>query len=268
MSCKIVVGMPVYNEASALPKLFVKLERLYIKLGDSLHLVFVDDGSTDQTRTLLSGFTGKFPGACLLVHEANRGLGEAMNTMFGHMVRHYEDRDILVTLDADNTHDPNLIMAMVRKLKNEQLDLVVASRFAPGGRELGLPLLRKLYSRGARLFFRLIFPIAGVNDYSSGFRAYTAGIIRKAIREYHGRLITLSGFACTAEIIAKLGRVGVKAGEVPLTLEYFLKEGRSKMNVKQTVAGYFRLVRAVRLPSAETGPEFTGVPEQGGEQRT
>lgn len=268
MSCKIVVGMPVYNEASALPKLFVKLERLYLKLGESLHLIFVDDGSTDSTRALLAGFTRSFPGACLLVHESNRGLGEAMNTMFGHMLRHYEDRDVLVTLDADNTHDPNLILAMVRKLKNERFDLVVASRFAPGGRELGLPLLRKLYSRGARLFFKLIFPIPGVSDYSSGYRAYTTGIIRKATREYHGRLITLNGFACTAEIIAKLGRVGVKAGEVPLKLEYFLKEGRSKMNVKQTVAGYFRLVRAVRLPAADTGQEFTGVPEQSGEQRT
>ena len=164
MDCKMIIGIPVYNEEAALPKLFVRLEQLRRQFGDVLHLCFVNDGSTDGTDSLLRDYVRTFPNATVLVHPENRGLGEAMQTMLAHTVRHFGEADILVTLDADNTHSPELIPSMVRKLQDERLDLVIASRFAPGGVERGVPLLRKLYSRGARLFFKLLFPIPGVND--------------------------------------------------------------------------------------------------------
>ncbi|MDF2663432.1 MAG: glycosyl transferase family 2 [Paenibacillus sp.] len=265
MDGKIVIGMPVYNEEAALPKLFVRLKQLRRQLGESLHLCFVNDGSTDGTGPLLGEFVRTFPNATLLVHPENRGLGEAMQTMLAHTARHFCGTDILITLDADNTHSPELVPAMVRKLRDERLELVVASRFAPGGIERGVPLLRKLYSRGARLFFKLLFPIPGVNDYSSGFRAYTVQIIQKASQHYGGNIVTSKGFACTAEIIARLGQIGVKAGELPLRLDYDLKEGRSKMNVARTIVGYFRLIRAVKYSSARTGPDVSAWIERNGE---
>lgn len=249
MNCKIVIGMPVYNEEAALPKLFDRLKPLRDQYGDSLHVCFVDDGSTDGTAALLEQYTLTTPNTRRLVHSHNRGLGAAMQTMLAHVVGGYGDGDILVTLDADNTHSPELIPDMVRMLQGERLELVVASRFAPGGEERGVPWLRKMYSRGAKLFFKLFFPIPGVNDYSSGFRAYSVGLLRRAFREYGGTVVTSQGFACMAELIAKLGKIGAAAGEVPLRLEYDLKEGRSKMNVGRTIAGYFRLIRIVNDPA-------------------
>ncbi|MEF3303553.1 glycosyltransferase family 2 protein [Paenibacillus sp. GYB003] len=252
----IVIGLPVYNEEAALPKLLVRLDGLRERFGDSLHLCFVDDGSTDRTAALLAEYIGSAPNARRLAHPANRGLGAAMRTMLEHVSTHYGDKDILVTLDADNTHSPELIPDMVRKLRDERLDLVVASRFAPGGEERGVPWLRKAYSRGAKAFFKLLFPIAGVTDYSSGFRAYSVGALRRAFREYGGIVVTSTGFACMAELIARLGKIGVNAGEVPLRLEYGLKEGRSKMNALRTIAGYIRLLRVVKHPSPASEPEF------------
>ncbi|TMV50603.1 glycosyltransferase family 2 protein [Paenibacillus mesophilus] len=265
MDCKLIIGMPVYNEEAALPKLFVRLEQLRRQFGEALYLCFVNDGSTDGTDALLRDYVRKHPNAAVLVHPDNRGLGEAMRTMLSHTVRHFGEDDILITLDADNTHSPELIPAMARKLRDEQLDLVIASRFAPGGVERGVPLLRRLYSRGARLFFKLLFPIPGVNDYSSGFRAYSVRILQKAFQRYGDNVVTSKGFACTAEIIARLGKIGVKAGEVPLRLDYDLKEGRSKMNVSRTIGGYFRLIRAINYPSARTEPDLPALIERNGE---
>lgn len=78
--------------------------------------------------------------------------------------------------------------------------------------------------------------------------------MKKAIHAYHGNLITSGGFECTAEIIARFSKIGVKAAEYPLVLEYDLKEGKSKMRVMRTIMGYFNLVRKVKRPS-ETNNE-------------
>ena len=94
-------------------------------------------------------------------------------------------------------------------------------------------------------FFKLFFPIKNLNDYSSGFRAYRAGIIRQALEEWD-ELVTTNGFDCMAEIAAKLSKMAIRAGEVPLILRYELKKGASKMKVAQTVKGYFSLLAKVR----------------------
>ena len=107
-----------------------------------------------------------------------------MYTLFCHVGQNYGQGDILITLDADNTHNPNIIPNMVDKLVKEKLDVVIASRFAEGGKEIGLSIERKIYSRGAAAFLKLFFPIENVHDYSCGFRAYDIGYLDKAIKAY------------------------------------------------------------------------------------
>ena len=255
MNRKVIIGLPIYNEQEALPHLFRKLETLRDVLGDALHCLLVDDGSTDRSRDLLAKFTASFPHAVLLAHPENRGLGEAMRTMIGYAAEQFGAEDILVTLDADNTHDPAMIPAMVEKLREEGLDLVVASRFARGGAEHGVPLVRKLYSRGAAALLRPFFHVPGVTDYSSGFRAYRVGLLQKASRRYQGRLITSRGFSCMAEMMAKFSKIGVKAGEYPLVLEYGRKEGPSKMKAIRTIAEYIRLLVTVKRPPIRSEQE-------------
>lgn len=244
----IIVGLPAYNEEKALPKLLDKLASLRDIYGDRLKIITINDGSTDNTENILKEYNSSHDFINFISHNENQGLGNAVYTLFCYVTKTYGKDDILVTLDADNTHNPNIIPSMVYKLVRDELDIVIASRFTPGGRELGLTLQRKLYSRGAAALLRNFFPIKNVRDYSSGFRAYNIGFLQYATEFYKGNLVTSNGFECMAEILVKLGKIGAKAGEYPLILEYNLKEGRSKMKVFDTIKGYFRLIYRVRKP--------------------
>lgn len=246
---KIIIGIPAYNEEAALPKLLDKLISLENVFGSSLKVVVINDGSTDKTGPILEEYAEKYPFIHYVHHFKNKGLGEAMKTLFDYLLKTASDEDIAITLDADNTHNPKIIPALVAKLRDEQLDLVIASRFTPGGKEIGLSLPRQFYSRGAKLFFKLFFPIQHVNDYSCGFRAYRMGYVRKAFHSYDGELITSNGFECMVEILARFSKIGIKAGEYPLVLEYNLKETPSKMRVMRTISGYFKLLNKVKRPS-------------------
>lgn len=245
MDYKIIVGLPAYNEESGLAKLLDKLSRLESDSHPPLTILVVNDGSTDGTERILNRYAGLHPNITYLNHPYNKGLGEAIKTMFGHVCEHYGESDVLVTLDADNTHDPEMIPEMIGKLKSEQLDLVIASRFMEGGKEIGLPVYRKLYSRGAAFLLKMFFPIPGVKDYSSGYRCYRVGYLQKAMDSYNKRLVTSRGFECMAEIMARFSKLGLKAGEYPLVLHYELKEDKSKMKAFRTIVGYFHLIKRV-----------------------
>lgn len=239
---RILIALPVYNEEAALPSLLERLDQVAHSAPLTLRLLFVDDGSLDRSSELLARYVLTHEGADLVTYEANRGLGVALDTILTYAAATMSDDDVLVTLDGDDTHDPALILDMVTKLLAEQLDIVVASRFTPGGAEMGLGWHRRLLSRGASLFFRLFFPIPGVRDYSSGFRAYRVEFLRRALGRW-GRLVTTDGFDCMAEVIAKLSRLGPKAAEIPLVLRYDQKRGPSKMRILRTIGGYLRLLR-------------------------
>ncbi|WP_409343228.1 glycosyltransferase family 2 protein [Paenibacillus sp. MBLB4367] len=253
MTYKVVVGVPVYNEYPALPRLLDKLVALKAQLGEQLHVCVVNDGSTDLTEAVLHKYAAAHAFITYRSHDRNRGLGAAIDTLFAFVSEQYGPDDVLVTIDGDNTHHPRFIPGLVRQLKTKDLDLVIASRFTAGGKEKGVSAARKLCSRGAAVFFKLFFPIAGVTDYSSGYRCYRIGYVQKAMAAYGGKLVTTAGFACMAEIIAKFSRLGVKAGEYPLILDYHLKQGHSKMNIYKTVRGYIRLLRTVRDAEPSAG---------------
>ncbi len=242
---KILIGLPAYNEENAIGNVLRGIARFRDMSRYGIKVLVVDDGSTDQTKNILTGFTEQNSYLTVITHEQNKGLGEAINTILGYALKHMDDDDVLVTMDADNTHSPLLIESMIGSLDSNNLDLVVASRFTQGGCEIGLRALRKVLSRGAMLFFKLFFPIENLNDYSSGFRAYRVGIIREAQNRW-GRLVTTNGFDCMAEIAAKFSRMKIRVGETPLVLRYDFKEGSSKMNVARTVRGYFSLLGKVR----------------------
>ena len=246
----IIVGLPAYNEEKALPKLLDRLAVLKDIYNGSLKIIVVNDGSNDNTEKILKEYRESHGFVNYINHNGNQGLGKAIYTLFCYVTERYGEDDIFITLDADNTHNPDIIPRMIEKLLNENLDIVIASRFTPGGKEIGLSLQRKVYSRGAAALLKTFFPITNVRDYSCGFRAYNIGYLQKAAKSYSNNLVTSDGFECMAEVLARFSKIGVKAGEYPLVLEYNLKEGQSKMKVLKTIRGYFRLVRKVRKPSS------------------
>ena len=240
----VIVGLPAYNEEEALPRLFERLEELKQKLGEELKVVAVDDGSNDKTGSILKDMAKTYPYVVYLKHEKNKGLGNAVKALLEYVCGNsFADEDIFVLMDADNTHNPGLIPLMSNKLKEENLDVVIASRFVKGGKEIGVSCARKLISRGAMIFFKVFFPIKNVNDYSCGFRAYNIGYLKEAMRVYNDDLVTANGFECMAEILVKFRKINARVAECPLVLEYNLKKWRSKINIFKTIWGYLRLLK-------------------------
>lgn len=246
MSPKYIIGLPAYNEEKNIGKLLDKIHSLKSVFGDSLHVVVVNDGSTDNTEEIIEKYTGQYAYISCINHPQNLGLGNAMDTLLQYAVKNLDDQDVLITFDADNTHNPNIIPNMIDMLTHKNLDIVIASRFIKGSKEIGLSNIRKIYSRGAMMFCRLVFHIDNVRDYSCGYRIYNIGYLKKLTANYSGKVVSSRGFECMVEILAKAGKMGVKAGEYPIALEYNLKEGKSKMNANRTIMGYMRLAFKVR----------------------
>jgi dolichol-phosphate mannosyltransferase len=177
----------------------------------------------------------------LINHDGNKGLGTAMKTGLSAAAKATGADDAVVTMDADNTHDPALISAMRAEL-DRGYDLVIASRYQVGGKEIGLSLPRHIFSKGASTLLRTFFPIAGARDYTCGFRIYRGSLLHKAVATYGDNIVEEQGFTCMAEILIKMARLGARVSEVPLILRYDLKEGSSKMNVQRTIRRYFVLI--------------------------
>ena len=144
-------------------------------------------------------------------------------------------------MDADDTHTPGLILRMVRMIR-EGHDVVIASRYRPGSRVVGLTWFRKVMSYGASWLFRFLMPIHGVRDFTCGFRAYRADVIQNAIKHYGDKFVDQDGFQCMVDILLKLRRMNLIFGEVPFILRYDYKEGASKMNVGRTVRKTLQLI--------------------------
>ncbi|MBE0698739.1 MAG: glycosyltransferase, partial [Anaerolineaceae bacterium] len=162
-----------------------------------------------------------------------------------------QDGDVLITMDADNTHNPCLIKLMDKKIR-AGADLVIASRYEAGGEEVGLSRLRSFLSRGASGLLSIFFPIQGARDYTCGYRAYRGSILKRAFQVYGDSLVEERGFTCMAEILIKMHHINARVAEVPLVLRYDLKSGQSKMKVMRTILRYFVLIAHNLLPRFST----------------
>ncbi|MBI5357197.1 glycosyltransferase [Candidatus Collierbacteria bacterium] len=237
----IHIVLPAFNEAESLKVLLPDLARTLNSERLAHKAYVVDDGSSDKTSKVVKNFSGRFPQIKLIVHKTNKGLAEAINTGFKEALKWSRSGDILITMDADNTHLPGLIVRMAR-LINEGNDIVISSRFVSGSRVRGVPLSRRLLSLSAGMILKILFPISGVKDYTCGFRAYRVDLIKKGIEIYKDKFISEKGFSCMVDILLKLRRLDPICAEVPMILRYDLKKGKSKMDVGKTIAETFKLI--------------------------
>jgi dolichol-phosphate mannosyltransferase len=236
----IYILLPAYNEERDIGTLLDRICDAMQSLPYSYKVFVVNDGSTDGTVTTVNRCQGAMP-IELIDHGVNKGLGQAMLTGLCRAAEVIQDDDVLITMDADNTHDPQLIRAMLEKVK-AGAGLVIASRYEHGGEEVGLSETRSFLSRGASGLLKLFFPIPGAKDYTCGYRAYRGAELKRAFQVYGNQLVEERGFTCMAEILIKLRAVGVKVAEVPLVLRYDLKSGQSKMKVVRTILRYFVMI--------------------------
>lgn len=238
MSKRVFILIPAFNEEESLEKLVHSVSMESKKNEWDYKIIICDDGSTDKTPLIAKDLTEKYP-IEVITHKINRGLGETERDLFERAAELSKNEDIILRVEGDNTHDPSYMTHLVNKL-DDGYDVVVASRFADGGGAEGLNAQKTFISLCANKFMKFFFPIKNLKEYSCGFRAYRAGIVRKAIKFYGNDFIQLKGmgFTCTLEVLVKLKILQARFAEVPFTLHYDRKFSASKMVTSITTLGY------------------------------
>src|SRR5262249_55945243 len=129
----------------------------------------------------------------LVQHPQNLGLGSALLTGIQWFAAQCTNGDCLAAMDADGTHPPELLRMMLARL-DAGAEVVIASRYAPGGSEHGLSARRKLYSHGACWLLGLAAHVPGVRDYTCGYRLYSYTALARGLVRYGSSLVSERSF--------------------------------------------------------------------------
>lgn len=237
---KMWVLLPAFNEQAAIGPLIQKIYAASEKVNLVLEIVVVDDASTDDTARIVSQLSFNGP-VNLVQHAENQGLAGAIRTGFNYILKHGHPGDIVVSLDADDTQPPATIPRMITMI-DEGYDVVIASRYQPGSRTIGVPTNRLAMTWFAKWLFKIITPIPGVWDYTCGFRGYRLTVLKTASEFYGDQFVSERGFSCMVDVLLKMRRFNFLMGEVPMLLRYDQKDGPSKMKVAATAVQTLKLL--------------------------
>lgn len=240
-----VIILPAYDEESSIKEVLSSLDLIIEKMAVDFTIIVCNDGSHDNTLEEIqkTSLLLKTP-INIVNHSHNRGLGETIRDLFEAAVLIADqDNDVIIRMDCDKTHNPIYIQELLFEI-NKGFDVVTTSRFLNGGGQVGVSRIRKTISKFANIYMKIFFPIKGIREYTSGYRAYKSSIIQKALLIYGNDFLQLKefGFACTLEKIVKLNLIGAKFSEIPFVLNYDMKTSKSKMVFTSTTMGYFILL--------------------------
>jgi dolichol-phosphate mannosyltransferase len=217
---RIVVIVPTYNEAENLPKLASAVFSLPLDIS----VLVVDDNSPDGTGRIADDLATLNPGRVRVLHRTGKlGLSSAylqgFHSLFG------EKLDAIGQMDADFSHDPSALVEMAKRL--ETCDLVLGSRYVPGGRTAdNWPLWRKALSAWGNFYARSLLQIP-LRDVTGGFRLWRPETLQAMPLER----VKSSGYIFTVEMAYIAWCLQFQIGEVPI---YFADRrlGKSKMSFK------------------------------------
>ena len=213
---KLLVSVATYNEAENIESLLGSI-RQYVKNAD---ILVVDDGSPDGTGQIVDRLAKTDPKIRVIHRTGKLGLGTAMLRAIEHAISN--QYDLLLTMDADFSHHPSYIPAILGGMKNK--DVMIGSRYVPGGSVRNWPFTRKMMSHGVNLFARGMFGLRA-KDTSGAFRCYRVPMLACAGLK---RMESL-GYSFLEELLHRCNQVGARIGETPIIFEN-RRNGTSKVN--------------------------------------
>jgi dolichol-phosphate mannosyltransferase len=232
--------MPAYNEETEIGFRLGNIAGLMLQKGLSFEIWVVNDGSDDRTVKIVEEISKEIP-VRMIHHDKNRGIGIAFSNGLRELIKTVKDDDIIITLDADNTHNLKTVEFMLKKV-DEGYEVVIGSCFTTGGMMIGAPLLRYLLSYLSNLAYRMLFHVKGIRTYTGFYRAHTGAAVKTAFKKFGDHLIEASGFAAMAEMLIKFRQIPLFMTEVPMIIRYDLKGRASKMRVMATIREHLGVI--------------------------
>ena len=229
---KAVVVVPTYNERQNIDAL---LEAL-LALPGGLHVLVVDDGSPDGTGTRVDEWVAREPRVGVIHRPRKMGLGTAYIAGFSRGLA--DGFEALIEMDADFSHRPAYVPELIAKAG--EFDLVIGSRYIPGGGTSGWGLHRRLLSQGANVFARGMLGLK-VRDCTAGFRCYTAAALRRI--DFTG--VLAEGYSFQVEMLVRILKSGGRVAETPIIFEE-RRHGRSKISRAEVFKAIGTVIRLAR----------------------
>jgi dolichol-phosphate mannosyltransferase len=235
VSLSTLVVIPTYNERANIPVLVAGLMK-----HDDVHVLVVDDNSPDGTAAVVEELEPQYGGrVSVLLRTSNRGFGRSYIDGMKHALT--RPFDLICQMDADLSHDPAQLPDLVAAAAGA--DMVIGSRYVPGGRIVNWPLKRHVLSRFANTYIRTVTRVSA-HDCTSGYRCWK----RQALAAMPLDRFFSDGYSFLVEMLFVAHRRGCRIAEVPITFVE-RREGESKVS------------RAVLVESAITPWRLIGNPE-------
>ncbi len=237
--------IPAYEEEGTLGLLLYKIRQVMEDVRRDYVAIVLDDGSHDETGDVAERYRRFLP-TKVLRHAENRGLGPALDRLVREAVRlsQYPERDIAITLEADFSWSPEAVPDMVREIE-AGADVVIGARSHAESRVEGMPLGARASGRIVTTVLRAVMPLADVSDYTSTFRAYRVGTLKRAIDSFQEELVTTRDGAANVELLLRLGRLHPTFAEVPVECRYDIRSRVSRHRFGRATRGQLALTGRV-----------------------
>jgi dolichol-phosphate mannosyltransferase len=246
VAVRALVIIPTVDEA---PNVDEVLRRVRAAVPDA-HVLVVDGASTDGTPDLVEALAEELGQISVLRQATRNGLGGAYRDGFDRGLA--EGFDVLVEMDADLSHDPSDLPALIGAAA-DGARLAIGSRYVPGGATPSWPLSRRLISQGGNRYVNLALGLH-VRDATAGFRAFRAS----TIREIGAQTTKASGYAFQVEMAYRVARTGGGIVELPITFRD-RSRGTSKMSSRIVVEAMVLVTRwAIRDRILRRAPDPRG----------
>jgi dolichol-phosphate mannosyltransferase len=226
---RLLVIIPTYNEHDNIEPIVARVHAA-VPVADVL---VVDDGSPDGTGKIADGMAEQDDRVHVLHRTAKAGLGAAYIAGFDWGLD--AGYDVLVEMDADGSHAPEQLPRLLAAI--EHADLVLGSRWIPGGSVVDWPRRRELLSRGANLYTRMALGI-GLRDATAGYRAYR----REVLEGIDYAAVASEGYCFQIDLAWRAVLGGYRVTEVPITFAE-RQRGESKMSSTVVREAFWRVMQ-------------------------